>query len=59
MRDIIVLIILVVLITAIFIRSFEPKIDITQTGPNKYRVLLWYNSFEGATIHRKWIKVEV
>lgn len=45
------------MVIIVVFRTFEPHIDIIQTGVNSYRILLWYNHFDGPKIKRKWVKL--
>lgn len=57
MNDFILLTIIILLIIVAVFRTFEPHIDIIQTGVNSYRILLWYNYFDGPAIDRRYIKL--
>lgn len=57
MRDLVLILLVLILVFIVVFRTFEPSIDIIQTGTNRYRVLLWYNYFEGPDIDRRWIKL--
>lgn len=57
MSGFILLLILLLMVIIVVFRTFEPHIDIIQTGVNSYRILLWYNHFDGPKIKRKWVKL--
>jgi hypothetical protein len=50
------LIILTIILWLLF-KYFSPNIEIIQIGQREFRVLLWYNHYEGIEIKRKWIKL--
>lgn len=57
MGDIIIALIILVVSFLLIIKSISPYIDIVVIGKRKYKILLWYNSFKGNTVKRKWIKL--
>lgn len=57
MSDFILLLILLLLVCMVVFRTYEPHIDIIQTGVNSYRILMWYNHFEGPEVKRRWVKL--
>lgn len=57
MAELIFFIAIIILCLLFIIKTFEPHIDIIQKEPKYYKVILWYNFFEGGEIIRKWIKL--
>lgn len=57
MSDFVILLILLSLVFIVVFRTFDPHIDIIQIEVNRYKILMWYNHFEGPEIKRRWIKL--
>lgn len=53
----IILFTLIILVLIAVFKTFQPSMDIVYIGTNRYRILLWYNSFQGDKIERKYIKL--
>lgn len=57
MSDLVLLLILILMVFIVIFKTYKPHIDIVQIGTNRYKILMWYNHFEGPEIKRKWVKL--
>lgn len=57
MGDLILLLILILIIFIVIFKTYKPHIDIIQIETNRYKILMWYNHFEGPEIKRKQVKL--
>lgn len=57
MKDEIILVVLAILILYMATKPFDFRIEAIKIAPNKFKVILWYNSFVDGDIYRKFIKI--
>ena len=53
MSYLIFILVIGLLVLAAVIITFDPHFEIVQTGINQFKVIVYYNHFEGPEIHRR------